>query len=75
MAKILKCGTVKCLFIDKGFGFIVPDEKGAADVFFHITRYNGSTPFAELKEGQKLSYYYEVRESGKIRATQVFEVE
>ena len=69
-----KYGTVKCLFIDKGFGFIVPEEKGA-DVFFHITRYNGITPFGELEKGKRLSYYYEVREGGKLRATQVFEVE
>ncbi len=68
-------GTIKSLFTDKGFGFIIPDDKRQNDIFFHITRYNGETPFEELEIGTRLSYYYEIRDNGKLRATQVWEVE
>ena len=66
-------GTIKHIFADKGYGFILPEEKGA-DVFFHVTRYCGDTPFEDLKKGQRLAYHYEVRDNGKLRATQIFEI-
>ncbi len=69
-----KKGTIKLLFPDKGYGFLVPlDSRCQFDVFFHVTRYRGDTPFEELQKGQVLEYNYEVRDNGKIRATQIYE--
>jgi CspA family cold shock protein len=45
-------GTIKKL-TDKGFGFI--KTSGTKDLFFHSSAVQGVT-FAELHEGQKVSY-------------------
>ncbi|MCP4098289.1 MAG: cold-shock protein [Planctomycetaceae bacterium] len=45
-------GTIKRLN-EKGFGFIEVD--GDNDMFFHMSAVEGCT-FAELKEGQKVSF-------------------
>jgi CspA family cold shock protein len=45
-------GTIKKL-TDKGFGFI--SIGGSKDLFFHSSSVNGAT-FAELREGQKVTY-------------------
>ena len=46
-------GTIKKL-TDKGFGFISTGGT-SKDLFFHSSSVNGAT-FAELREGQKVSY-------------------
>lgn len=45
-------GTIKKL-TDKGFGFI--STGSPKDLFFHSSSVKGTT-FAELREGQKVSY-------------------
>ena len=45
-------GTIKKL-TEKGFGFI--STGSAKDLFFHSSSVNGAT-FAELREGQKVTY-------------------
>lgn len=47
-------GTVKWFSIQKGFGFIQPDE-GGNDVFVHISSVERSG-MSTLREGQKVSY-------------------
>ena len=48
-------GTVKWFNAQKGFGFILPDEGGAKDVFFHIPAPEraGIPP---LNDGQRVGY-------------------
>ena len=61
-------GTVKWFNVDKGYGFIEPDE-GGKDVFVHVTAVQRSG-FQELKEGQKVSYDLEEdRRTGKPAAS------
>ena len=47
-------GTVKFFNIDKGFGFIAPED-GSKDVFVHISAVEQSGMRA-LNEGQKVSF-------------------
>ena len=47
-------GLVKWYKIDKGFGFITPDD-GSEDLFAHFSAINMSG-FKTLKEGQKVSF-------------------
>jgi CspA family cold shock protein len=47
-------GTVKWFNNAKGYGFIVPDDKGE-DVFVHHSSIGGSG-FKTLNEGQKVKY-------------------
>jgi cold shock protein len=59
-------GTIKRIVPDKPFGFIVVDgaAPGDKDVFFHESSVTGGT-FAELKEGDKVSFEVEPGEGGK----------
>lgn len=60
-------GTVKWFNATKGFGFIQPDD-GGQDVFVHISAVQRSG-FAELVDGQKVSYDLERdKRSGKMSA-------
>ncbi len=59
-------GTVKWFNMQKGFGFIQPEE-GGADVFVHISAVERSG-MGDLKEGQKLSFELQ-SERGKTSAT------
>jgi len=47
-------GTVKWFSLQKGFGFIQPDD-GSTDVFVHISAVERAG-MQNLNEGQKLSY-------------------
>jgi CspA family cold shock protein len=46
-------GTVKWFNVQKGFGFIVPDE-GGEDLFIH--RSNVDTPDQSLRDDQKVEF-------------------
>ena len=61
-------GTVKFFNIQKGFGFIAPDD-GSKDVFVHISAVERSG-MNDLREGQKVEFEVETdRKSGKQAAT------
>ena len=47
-------GTVKRFNLEKGYGFIIPDD-GSEDLFVHYTSIEGSG-FRSLEEGEKVSY-------------------
>ncbi|WP_323446930.1 cold-shock protein [Streptomyces yaizuensis] len=47
-------GTVKWFSVDKGYGFIAPDD-GGPDVFVHYTGVLGSG-FRSLEEGDRVEY-------------------
>jgi CspA family cold shock protein len=55
-------GTIKTLVVDKNFGFITPED-GSKDTFFHASALSGIT-FAELQQGDKVSYDVEESEKG-----------
>ena len=60
-------GTVKWFNIQKGFGFIQPDN-GGADAFVHISAVERAG-MNVLSEGQKLEFYLVAdRRSGKMSA-------
>ena len=60
-------GTVKFYNVNKGFGFIQPDD-GSKDVFVHATALEASG-MRGLVEGQKINYdVQEDRRSGKPAA-------
>jgi CspA family cold shock protein len=65
---LMAVGTVKFFNVNKGFGFISPDD-GGKDVFVHVTAVERSG-MGSLREGQKVSYDTETdRRSGKTAAT------
>jgi len=60
-------GTVKWFNIQKGFGFIQPDN-GGADAFVHISAVERAG-LGSLNEGQKVEYELVAdRRSGKMAA-------
>ena len=60
-------GTVKWFNIQKGFGFIAPDD-GGNDAFVHISAVERSG-LGDLREGQKVSFELVAdRKSGKMAA-------
>ena len=60
-------GTVKWFNIQKGFGFIQPDN-GGADAFVHISAVERAG-MSTLNEGQKVEYeHVSDRRSGKMSA-------
>ena len=54
-------GTIKKI-MDKGFGFIAP-ENGGKDIFFHSNSLVG-VQFDELREGDAVSFETEENEKG-----------
>ncbi|KMO14759.1 MULTISPECIES: cold-shock protein [Methylobacterium] len=63
----MSVGTVKWFNVQKGFGFIQPDD-GTKDVFVHISAVERAG-MQTLTDGQKLSYEMETdRRSGKQSA-------
>lgn len=59
-------GTVKWFNMQKGYGFIQPDD-GSKDVFVHISAVERST-LGHLVEGQRVSYQIERGQQGKTSA-------
>jgi CspA family cold shock protein len=60
-------GTVKFFNVNKGFGFIQPDQ-GGKDAFVHISAVERAG-LSTLREGQKVSYDLETGRDGKVSAT------
>ncbi|MGY6706894.1 MAG: cold-shock protein [Rhizobiaceae bacterium] len=56
-------GTVKFFNLDKGYGFITPDD-GQRDVFVHISAVQASG-LTGLEDGQKVSFETEPDNRGK----------
>jgi CspA family cold shock protein len=50
----MQTGIVKWFNVDKGYGFIVPDD-GTVDMFVHVTALEDSG-IAGIAEGQRVSY-------------------
>ncbi|MBL96114.1 MAG: Cold shock protein CspA [Alphaproteobacteria bacterium MarineAlpha3_Bin5] len=59
-------GIVKWFNIQKGYGFIMPDD-GGEDAFVHISAVQNSG-MAGLDEGQKISYELVEGRNGKLAA-------
>jgi CspA family cold shock protein len=60
-------GTVKWFNLQKGFGFIAPDD-GGKDAFVHISAMERAG-ISDLREGQKLRFeLVSDQKSGKISA-------
>jgi len=60
-------GTVKWFNVQKGFGFIAPDN-GGNDAFVHISAVERSG-LGDLREGQKVGFeLFADRKSGKMSA-------
>jgi cold shock protein len=63
----MQTGTVKFYNVNKGFGFIQPDD-GGKDVFVHATALE-QAGMRSLVEGQKIGFDVEAdRRSGKMAA-------
>ena len=60
-------GTVKFFNIDKGYGFIAPDE-GGQDSFVHITAVERAG-LTTLAQNQRVRYELEQDRRGKTSAT------
>lgn len=63
----MSVGTVKWFNVQKGYGFIAPDD-GTKDVFVHITAVERSG-IGNLREGQKISYDLQRDPKGKVAAS------
>jgi CspA family cold shock protein len=59
-------GTVKWFNMQKGYGFIAPDD-GGPDVFVHISAVLAAG-LPELREGQTLEFDVEPAKDGKTAA-------
>ena len=62
-------GTVKWFNMQKGYGFIAPDD-GGADVFVHISTVQQSG-LPELRDGQAVEFQIEAGKGGKTAATKL----
>ena len=62
----MSTGTVKWFNVQKGYGFIQPDD-GGKDVFVHISAVERAG-LANLNEGQSVSYDVERGQQGKTSA-------
>ncbi len=51
----MSTGTVKWFSVDKGFGFITPDD-GGKDLFVHHSEIQAGGSYATLSDGQKVEY-------------------
>jgi CspA family cold shock protein len=66
-------GTVKFFNVQKGFGFIQPDN-GQKDVFVHISAVERAG-MSTLAEGQKISFDTENDRQGRSSATNLREAD
>lgn len=62
-------GTVKWYAMDKGYGFIIPDN-GGQDVFLHASELTRAG-IPAVKEGDRVSYDLHEKKNGKIAAQNV----
>ena len=60
-------GTVRWFNVQKGYGFIGPDD-GGEDIFVHISAVLVAR-LTELREGQAVEFEIEPAKSGKTAAT------
>lgn len=60
-------GTVKWFNVEKGYGFITPDDS-SPDVFVHHTAI-AQTGFRRLEEGQKVEYLASEGDRGLVADT------
>jgi CspA family cold shock protein len=63
---IMTTGTVKFFNMDRGYGFIEPED-GSKDAFVHITAVERAG-LSSLREGQKISYEVQPGRDGKSSA-------
>ena len=66
-------GTVKFFNMNKGFGFIEPED-GSKDTFVHISAVERSG-LSSLSEGQKVTYEIQPGRDGKMAAENLSIVE
>ena len=66
-------GTVKWFNMEKGYGFIVP-ENGGSDVFVHMSAVQAAG-LATLAEGQRVEFETTERRPGKLSAQSLSLVE
>jgi cold shock protein len=66
MEGLMSTGTVKWFNVQKGYGFIQPED-GSKDVFVHISAVERAG-LANLREGQKLTFEVERGQQGKSSA-------
>ena len=59
-------GTVKFFNIDRGYGFIEPED-GSKDAFVHVSAVERAG-LSSLREGQKVSYEVQPGRDGKSSA-------
>ena len=64
-------GTIKTLRMDKGFGFIAPDDE-PRDIFFHRSSVRDAN-FDDLQEGERVEFVKGVdpRDPSRARAEDV----
>ncbi len=58
-------GTVKKVFKDKGFGFIVPDD-GSNDIFFHRGSVAPRVTFEDILEGDTVQFQTRRGDKGPV---------
>jgi CspA family cold shock protein len=62
-------GSVKFYSVDKGFGFVAPDE-GPPDIFIN-KRAVEAAGLDDLRPGDRLSFFIEIGPDGRQRATKL----
>src|ERR1035437_3163348 len=59
-------GKIENAFMDRGFGFIIPDD-GGVNIYFHRSGIQPDT-FAQLSPGRQVSYEVRAGKQGKLEA-------